>query len=65
VAPWAPCKLKLFLYLNPPSPSITNILVSVVPCGIEGIVKLPVIETEPVNWCVLESDDPNTVEPVT
>jgi hypothetical protein len=35
--------------LNPPLASITKILVSVVPNGTDGIVKLPVIETEPVN----------------
>ena len=59
-----PCKLKLVLYLNKPLESATNILVSVLP-NIGDIPNDPVIDTLPVNWCVLDKVEPNLVDPVT
>ena len=45
--------------------STNNILVSDVPIGTSLTANDPVIETEPVNSCVLVSNDPFLVDPVT
>jgi hypothetical protein len=44
--------------------SVTTILFSVVPCGIDSANE-PVIDTLPVNWCVFDKLEPNIVDPVT
>jgi len=49
----------------PEDPELPDVPLVAAVKDVPFIIKDPVIFTEPVNWCVLDNCDPNTVDPVT